>query len=251
MLRLQKFLAECGVASRRAAEVMIREGRVRVNGGIAALGQSVDPEKDQVMADGKPVSADHKVYVVLNKPANVITTARDTHGRKTVLDCLNGLGERVFPVGRLDRDVEGVLIFTNDGEMAHRLMHPSFGVNKVYLAWVQGHVTPETVRRLEKGVPLEDGMTSPAQAAILNCGKNGTLLRLTLHEGRKREVKRMCAAVGHPVITLHRVAFGNIRVQGLRPGEWRRLSPAEIGQLRRMVGLTDDADGSGKSKRER
>lgn len=240
MLRLQKYLAECGLASRRSAETLIREGRVHVNGQVAILGQSVDPANDHVQVDDSPVRVDHKVYVVLNKPANVITTAKDTHGRKTVMDCLDGLGERVFPVGRLDRDVEGVLIFTNDGEMAHRLMHPRFGVKKVYLAWVYGQVTSETVKRLETGVSLEDGMTAPARAVILNATKNSTLLRLTLHEGRKREVKRMCAAVGHPIETLHRIAFGGIGARGLRPGEWRRLSVLEIDQLRRMVGLAQE-----------
>lgn len=236
-VRLQKYMAECGVNSRRACESLIREGKVRVNGEVAQLGRQVVPGVDHIQVENRPVTCDDKVYVVMNKPPNVITTARDTHGRKTVMDYLEGLDVRVFPVGRLDCDVEGVLLFTNDGDLAFRLMHPSFKINKVYMAWVKGQVQPETLKRLEQGIRLEDGMTSPATAAILQAGNRTTLLKLVLHEGRKREVKRMCAAVGHPVEKLHRVAFANIQVKGLRPGEWRRLSGEEIRQLFQCVGL--------------
>lgn len=236
-VRLQKYLAECGVDSRRGCELLIRDGKVLVNGVIAELGRQIVPGVDRVQVDGKLVACDEKVYVVMNKPANVITTARDTHGRKTVMDYLEGLEPRVFPVGRLDCDVEGVLLFTNDGDLAFRLMHPSFRIDKVYMAWVKGCVEPEAVKRLEQGIRLEDGMTSPAKAIILQAGNKTTLLKLVLHEGRKREVKRMCAAVGHPVEKLHRVAFANIRVKGLRPGEWRRLSGEEVSQLFHCVGL--------------
>ena len=237
-LRLQKYLAECGVASRRASEGMILAGRVRVNGEVAAIGCSVDPDHDVITVDGKPLAKDEKVYVVLNKPAGTVTTANDTHGRKTVLDCVRGTRARVFPVGRLDMDVEGVLFLTNDGELAHRLIHPSFEVRKIYHAWVRGIFTEEAGRRLETGVMLEDGMTAPAKIEVLKKSQNSTLVQLTIHEGRKREVKRMCAEVGHPVRTLQRVAFGELRATGLRPGEWRYLSAGEVEGLRQRAGLS-------------
>lgn len=236
-VRLQKFLAECGVDSRRGCEQRIREGKVLVNGTAAQLGQQVVPEVDRITVDGRPVISDKKIYVVLNKPANVITTVKDTHGRKTVMDFLKGVEVRVFPVGRLDSDVEGVLLFTNDGELAFRLMHPSFQVHKTYLAWVKGSVQPNAIKRLEQGVPLEDGISAPAKAELLQTGNRASLLKLVLHEGKKREVKRMCAAVGHPVENLHRVDFAGIHVKGLRPGEWRRLTRDEIRHLRQCVGL--------------
>jgi pseudouridine synthase len=237
VLRLQKYLAECGVASRRASERLIEQGRVSVNGEAAIIGAQVDPEHDSILVDGKPIGQDDKVYIVLNKPEGTVTTSRDTHGRKTVLHWVKGVGARVFPVGRLDMDVEGVLLLTNDGELAHRLLHPAYEIGKVYLAWVSGQVRPETVRKLEQGVMLDDGMTAPAKAVILNEGPHATRIQLTLHEGRKREVKRMCSAVGHPVRSLHRVAFGNVRSGGLRPGEWRYLSDQEITQLRKLAKL--------------
>ncbi len=236
-VRLQKYLAECGIASRRACEQIIREGRVRVNDLPADLGQQISPDNDRIVVDGKPVNTDNKIYIVLNKPPNVITTMNDTHGRKSVTDLLNGIASRVFPVGRLDRDVEGVLLLTNDGELAYRLMHPKFQVKKTYLAWVKGHMKPSTAIRLEKGVHLDDGLTAPANVVILNAGLEVTLIKLTLHEGRKREVKRMCAAVGHPVETLHRIAFATVQAKGLRPGEWRYLSSGEIKRLQQCVGM--------------
>lgn len=237
MERLQKYMAACGVASRRACEAFIAEGRVTVNGVVAQVGQTVEPDVDKVLLDGKSIAPDNHVYIVLNKPEGTVTTANDTHGRKTVLSCLQGVDARVFPVGRLDMDVEGVLFLTNDGELAHRLMHPSYQVDKVYLAWVYGHMKVEAAQQIEAGVMLEDGMTAPAKAVILNAGQAISLVRLTLHEGRKREVKRLCAAVGHPVKTLHRIAFGNLKVKGMRPGEWRYLSASEVQMLRKLAQL--------------
>lgn len=238
MVRLQKYLAQCGVASRRHAEEIIAAGRVCVNGAVATVGVSVMPGSDVVIMDGGPVRpSGDAVYLLLNKPRNVITSADDPQARRTVLDCLHGVQARVFPVGRLDMDVEGALILTNDGELAHRLMHPSYGVDKVYLAWVYGHVFPDTAIRLEQGVMLDDGVSAPARAVIMSADRNGSLIQLTLHEGRKREVKRMCAAVGHNVRELQRIAFGPVQVKGLRPGEWRHLREQEICGLRELVGL--------------
>lgn len=235
MVRLQKYLAECGIASRRNAEKLVEAGRVTVNGKTATLGQSVNAQSDKVELDGQEVTPEKHVYIVLNKPRGVVTTAKDTHGRKTVLDYTNGAGARVFPVGRLDLDVEGALLLTNDGDLAHRLMHPKFEVEKTYLAWVAGRMLLETAAKLAKGVELEDGQTAPAKIAILKQRHDNTLVRLTLHEGRKREVKRMCEAVGHPVKTLRRVEFAGVDVTGLRTGEWRYLSHKEIQTLRKLV----------------
>ncbi len=239
MIRLQKYLAECGVASRRASEQLITAGRVQVNGAPATLGQSIDPDHDEVAVDGAPLARDEKVYVVLNKPAGVITTAKDTHGRATVLECVEGVKARVYPVGRLDMDVEGVLLFTNDGDLAHRLMHPRYGIDKEYHAVVLGRVTPEILRRMEAGVRLDDGMAVAVRAAILQSSPGRSRIRLTLREGRKHEVKRLCAAVGHPVRSLRRTAFCGITAEGLRPGEWRYLDLEEIQRLRVAVNLVN------------
>ncbi len=236
-VRLQKYLAECGAGSRRRCEEFISAGRVTVNGSRATIGQSVDPDADQVTLDGSPVLRNSKVYVVLNKPKGVITTAHDTHDRRTVLELLEGVRDRVFPVGRLDFDVAGTLLLTNDGELSHRLTHPSFGVDKVYLAWVEGRVTPAAVQKLCAGVELEDGRTSPAQAAILKHVREATLVRIVVHEGRKRLIKRMCAAVGHPVRDLFRVAFGGVSAEELQPGEWRYLRAEEVERLRKITGM--------------
>jgi pseudouridine synthase len=236
-MRLQRYLAGCGIASRRNAEKLVESGCVKVNGVVAKLGDTVDPEKDVVTCDGKPVHPEAPVYVILNKPKDTVTSARDTHGRKTVIDCVEGVSARVFPVGRLDADVEGALLLTNDGDLAFRLMHPKYQVEKVYLATVTGEFTREALARIEEGVPLEDGPTATAKARIVNKRQGTTLLRLTLHEGRKREVKRMCAALGHPVRELQRVSIAGITAKGLRPGEWRYLTPHEVATLRRVAGL--------------
>lgn len=237
MVRLQKFLADCGLASRRQSETLIAEGRVRVNGDVAVLGRSVDPAVDKVTLDGQPVRLDQKLYLVLNKPRGAVTTATDPQGRKTVLDCLPALRSRVYPVGRLDMDVEGVLLLTNDGELAYRLTHPKFAVDKVYTARVKGQLTSQTARAMEKGLPLDDGLAAVVKAEVLRRFPNATEIRLVLREGRKREVKRLCAAAGHPVLSLRRTSIGNITTRGLRPGEWRYLKENELVQLRKLAGL--------------
>jgi 23S rRNA pseudouridine2605 synthase len=232
--RLQKVLAQRGIGSRRACEELIAAGRVQVNGEPAALGRRVDPEVDRVTVDGVPVSvAPGLVYYLLNKPAGVVSTAADTHGRPTVTGLVPP-EPRVHPVGRLDADSEGLLLLTNDGDLTHHLIHPGFGVEKEYLLVVDGSPRPGAVRRLREGVELEDGRTAPARVATV--GPNG--LRITIHEGRNRQVRRMCAAVGHPVRRLVRTRIGPLRVGALAPGEWRELTPAEVRALERAAAAT-------------
>lgn len=249
MVRLQKHLAECGIASRRAAERLIQDGRVELNGKTAQIGDTVEPGCDHVSVDGKPVEPRRKTCVALNKPRGVISSVTDTHGRRTVIDCVTGVKTRVFPVGRLDMDVEGALLLTNDGDLAYRLTHPKFQVDKVYLAWVQGIVNPETAVRLEKGVILDDGVARPAEVVILHSGKWTTLLRITMREGRKREIKRMCEAVRHPVNELQRISVAGVGVKGLRPGEWRYLNESEVKALHKLVADPQDT-AEGESKRQ-
>ena len=229
--RLQKVLARAGFGSRRAAEELIAHGRVTVNGETAILGQRVDTETDRIEVDGIPVSVrEGLVYYLLNKPVGVVTTASDPQGRPTVVD-LVPVEPRVYPVGRLDVDSEGLLILTNDGELTHRLTHPSFGVEKEYLVEVEGPPSPGAVRRLREGVELEDGITAPAQAATVG----DRALRIVIHEGRNRQVRRMCAAVGHPVRRLVRTRIGPIAERTLKPGEWRPLTLAEVRALEKAA----------------
>ncbi|NLM52588.1 MAG: rRNA pseudouridine synthase [Firmicutes bacterium] len=238
-MRLQKFLSAAGVCSRRAGEKLIAQGRVKVNGKtVTAMGVIIDPEKDVITVDNRPVRlTGNKEYLMLYKPVGVVTTLADPFGRQTVKDLLVDVGKRVFPVGRLDLDTSGLLLLTNDGELANRLTHPSYGVEKEYLARVPGLPAPETLKKLAAGVELEDGLTAPAVVRLIKGGKNTSLVSLTLREGRNRQVRRMLKAVGHPVLALKRVRFGQLTLAGLRPGQWRRLTPAEVRQLKEGVGL--------------
>lgn len=222
--RLQKVLARAGYGSRRASEVLIAAGRVTVNGDRAVLGRRVRPELDQVRVDGTPVgTAPGLVHYLLHKPAGVVTTASDPQGRPTVLQLVPAL-PRVFPVGRLDAETEGLLVVTNDGMLAHHLAHPSFGIEKEYLVSVAGTLPAAALRALREGVELEDGMTAPARASQPAPG----MLRLVVHEGRNRLVRRMCAAVGHPVLRLVRVRIGPLSDRGLGAGTWRPLLASEV-----------------------
>jgi pseudouridine synthase len=230
-MRLNAFLARAGVASRRGADELIRAGRVRVNGRPGELNTFVAAD-DSVELDGRPVAKQVLAYRLLHKPAGVVTTARDPQGRPTVVGLVPG-EPRVVPVGRLDADTTGVLLLTNDGPLAHRLAHPRYEVDKVYDVEVERDPGPGALRRLVGGVELEDGRTAPAQARRLGRGR----IELTLHEGRKHQVKRMCDAVGHPVRRLHRSGYAGLDLRGLEPGEWRDLTRGEIGALRRLVGL--------------
>ncbi len=229
--RLQKVLAATGWGSRRTCEELIAEGRVTVNGVVAELGRRVDADHDLIAVDGAPVGVKPGlVYYLLNKPAGVVTTAKDTHDRRTVVELVPS-DPRVFPVGRLDRDTEGLLLLTNDGELAHRVTHPSHGVDKEYLVHVQGRVSQGTLRTLRDGVELDDGITAPAEASQPSPG----VLRLTIHEGRNRQVRRMCDAVGHPVLRLVRTRIGPLVDRSLRPGDWRELSTGERKALTEAV----------------
>jgi 23S rRNA pseudouridine2605 synthase len=230
-VRLNAFLARAGVASRRGADELIRAGRVRVNGEPARFDHNVGG-RDRVEVDGARVEVQTLTYVLLDKPAGAITTAIDPQGRQTVVD-LVGHDVRVKPVGRLDVHTTGLLLLTNDGDLAHRLAHPRYGVEKVYVADVDGDPDPATVRRLAEGVELEDGLTAPARVRRLGLGR----LELVLHEGRNRQVRRMCEAVGHPVRSLRRTGYGGLTAEGLEPGRWRELSRDEVAELRRLVGL--------------
>jgi 23S rRNA pseudouridine2605 synthase len=222
--RLQKVLARAGLGSRRTCEELIEDERVTVNGEVAVLGRRIDPEVDHVEVDGIPVSVrPGLVYYLLNKPAGVITTAEDTHGRPTVVELVPP-EPRVFPVGRLDADSEGLLLLTNDGDLTHRLTHPSFGVEKEYLAQVDGRPSRAAVRRLREGVELHDGLTEPARVTLVE----PSVIHITIHEGRNRQVRRMCEAVGHPVVRLVRTRIGDLADRTLAPGEWRTLDPPEV-----------------------
>ena len=232
--RLQKILAQAGLGSRRACEELIAAGRVHLNGEVASLGTRADPEHDTIEVDGAILGLRQGlVHYLLNKPAGVVTTASDTHGRPTVVGLVPE-EPRVYPVGRLDAETEGLLLLTNDGELAHRLTHPSFGVEKEYLAEVEGKPSRGALRRLREGVELEDGPTAPAKASLV--GEH--TLRLTIHEGRNRQVRRMCAAVGHPVVRLVRVRIGPLADRRLAPGEWRALTQGEVRDLERAVATT-------------
>jgi 23S rRNA pseudouridine2605 synthase len=236
--RLQKVLAGAGLGSRRACEALIEEGRVTVNGDVAFIGRRVDAEVDTVAVDGVPLSVrPGAVHYLLNKPAGVVTTASDPQGRPTVVSLVPP-EPRVFPVGRLDADTEGLLLLTNDGDLAHRLTHPSFGVDKEYLAEVEEAPSPAALRRLRQGVMLEDGPTAPARVALVA----PRALRLVISEGRNRQVRRMCEAVGHPVVRLVRIRIGPVTDRRLRPGGWRTLRREELRAL-------EQATGAGKARR--
>jgi 23S rRNA pseudouridine2605 synthase len=230
--RLQKVLARAGVGSRRGCEDLIAAGRVGVNGETAQLGRRVDVDRDRVTVDGVPVGVrPGLVYYLVNKPAGVVSTASDPHARVTLTNLVPP-DPRVYPVGRLDADSEGIILLTNDGDLTYRLTHPSFGVEKEYVITVDGTPKPGAIRQLREGVPLEDGMTAPARVSTLSPGT----LRVTLHEGRNRQVRRMAEAIGHPVRRLVRTRIGPLRLGSLRPGDWRPLTVEEVRALERATG---------------
>jgi len=229
-VRLNAYLARAGIASRRGSDDLIKQGRVKINDEPGQLNTYVHPG-DRVEVDGQPVAPQQLTYVLLNKPAGTVTTASDPQGRPTVVQLVDEVPERIVPVGRLDADTTGALLLTNDGALAHRLAHPRYGVEKVYEAEVDGHPSAEAIRRLEAGIELDDGVTAPAQARVLQPSR----IELTLHEGRKHQVKRMCLAIGHPVRRLHRARYAGLTLGGLEPGQWRELEPSEVKRLRTLL----------------
>ncbi len=239
MERLQKFMAEAGVASRRACEELIRQGRVTVNGETASLGRSVEPEQDRVELDGKPVQKEQRrTVILLYKPRGVVSTSSDPEGRRTVQDYFREIPERLYNVGRLDLNSEGLLLMTNDGALANRLTHPRYGVEKTYYAVCDGKLTASEAARLTNGIELEDGMTAPARVdAVRTTQRGDTSFLITIHEGRNRQIRRMLEAVGHRTLRLKRERFGPLSLGTLAPGEWRKLSDEEIKKLENALGL--------------
>lgn len=238
-MRLNKFLAKAGIASRRAADLLLKQGRIAVNGRIVAIpGSVVDETLDEITFDGKKVALpDESVYILLNKPAGYLVTCKDNFRRPIVLDLVRKYRQLVRPVGRLDFDSSGLLILTGDGELAFRLAHPRYKIDKKYLVKCDGFMSDEDIERLRKGVELDDGMTWPANIELISRSKNSSRFYITIHEGRKRQIKRMCQALGHSVATLRRVEYGDIKLDSLKAGAYRILKQEEVDLLKSSVGL--------------
>lgn len=241
-IRIQKVLAQAGIASRRAAEEMIRKGRVEVNGRVITdMGCRVDTEADEIRVDGVGVRiAQPRVYLLFYKPRHCVTTLRDPQGRQTVMDWIPDEGVRLFPVGRLDYDAEGLLLLCNDGALANRLQHPRYGVPKTYEVKVKGHPDERALHRLRAGVLLSEGMTSPAEITVMRLLRGAAWLRIVLHQGWYRQIKRMGEAVGCPVLKIKRIAYGPLTLGSLTPGDSRPLAPEEVRKLYRMVHLGEE-----------
>jgi len=237
-MRLNKFLARSGICSRRSADILIQSGKVAVNGVVVKkLGVVIDEKKDEVTVNGKKVTLqENPVYILLNKPRGYLCTLKDSFHRPTVLD-LVGKEKRIFPVGRLDKDTEGVLLLTNDGELTYRLTHPKFQIEKTYLVTLEGEVSQSVLERFKKGVKLEADILARGEGRIIKKDKKKSVIELKLKEGRKREIKRMCQIAGFPVKDLKRIKFAHLTAEGLKKGEWRYLKENEIERLKRMVGL--------------
>ena len=236
-IRLQKIISQAGVASRRAAEKLIEDGRVTVNGEtVREMGTKADPTRDDIRVDGRRIkSAERSRYILLNKPAGYVTTRSDPQRRRTVIDLLHGVKEYVYPVGRLDYDTQGILLLTNDGDLAAKLTHPRHEVDRTYEAYVSGMPDDEAIERLRRGIPLDGRRTRPADVVLVNKGRRvgAGVLIITIREGRNRQVRRMFEAVGHPVQSLRRIRFGPLGDSGLKPGEWRDLSEVEVEKLKK------------------
>ncbi|BFH69345.1 MAG: pseudouridine synthase [Paenibacillus dendritiformis] len=237
--RLQKIMANAGVASRRKCEQLILDGKVEVNGEVVtALGVKADPATDIITVNGKPITANaNKVYAAFHKPKGVITSMSDPEGRKTVLDFVKGIGARVYPVGRLDYDTEGLLLLTNDGDLANMLMHPRHHVAKTYHATVKGIPHGDVLDKLREGIQLDDGMTQPAEVEYhdVDMERQSATISITIYEGRNRQVRRMFEAIGHPVVKLKRVQFGSIFLQGIPRGKFRHLTKSEVNELKMAI----------------
>jgi pseudouridine synthase len=235
-MRLQKYMALCGVASRRASEELIKNGQVQVNGKVVLeMGTVVDPDKDRVSVDGKTVRPEKKkVYIMLNKPVGIVTSLKDEKGRTVVTDLIEGVDERIYPVGRLDSDTSGLLLLTNDGELAFKLTHPSKRIFKKYIAIVEGLPNKGELERLRNGIKIDGRVTSKAKVKVLKNFGEDSILEIEIFEGRNRQVKKMCEAVNHPVKKLKRVAFGELQLGGLEAGNWRFLNDEELSFIRSL-----------------
>ena len=234
-IRLQKHLSQCGIASRRKAEELIENGRVRINGRIASLGDKVDPKRDKVSVNGKNVVAvTEKVYIMLHKPRGFVTTMKDELDRKCVSDLVKNVGTKVYPVGRLDRNSEGLLIMTNDGELANALTHPSAQVNKTYRVTVKGAVTDEQIDKMASGIKLDDKVTQPCDVFVMERKEDRTVLCFVIHEGINRQIRRMCEAVKLEVIRLKRTEIAGVKLGMLKQGDWRELNDRELQRLQNV-----------------
>lgn len=235
-MRLQKFMAQCGVASRRKSEEIILEGRVMVNGLIVKkLGTTIDPKKDIVKVDNMKIEMERKkVYIMLNKPEGYVTTLKDKHSEKIVLDLIEGIEERIFPVGRLDSDTSGLLLMTNDGDLAYKLTHPSHEVPKKYIALVKGIPNGKKLDRFRKGLKIDGRLTAEAYVRIVKRYKDSSVLEISIHEGRNRQVRKMCEYIRHPVEKLKRVSIGKLNLGDLDVGKWRYLTENEVKYLKRL-----------------
>ena len=241
--RLQKIISQAGIASRRAAEQLIAAGRVTVDGRAAVLGEKADPAAQRIAVDGTPLPrAERHVYYLLHKPTGYISTARDERGRRTVLDLLPEVRERIYPVGRLDGDTSGLLLITNDGTLMNGLLHPRYEVSKTYVAQVAGQVTEQSLEQLRRGLQLEDGMTAPAKARLLGSRGGLSKVEVTIHEGRNRQVRRMFSAIGCDVRKLKRVRFAFLSLKDVAVGQHRPLTPKEVDRLYQLAGIVRQGD---------
>lgn len=227
-MRIQKFMAQCGVASRRKSEELVEKGLVQVNGvTIKEPGFQIDPEADEIIVNGKVLTEASKIYIMINKPKGTLSTSEDTHGRKRVLDLVD-VRERLYTVGRLDMDTEGLLLLTNDGDLTFYLTHPKHEFEKVYVGLVKGIPDENSLKWFRQGMDIEDYRTAPAEIRILQEDRNKCLMEMRIHEGRKRQIRKMCETMGHPIIELKRVAIGKLTLGNLKPGEWRYLRKEEV-----------------------
>lgn len=233
--RLQKFMARCGVASRRKCEELILEGKVKVNDVIVReLGTKINPSTDQVVVNGVLIKPEErKIYIALNKPVGYVTTVKDEKNRKTVLDLVH-VEERIYPIGRLDYNTSGLLLLTNDGDVYNRVIHPRQSIKKVYVATVKGHIADNNLQLFSKGIDIGGYITAPAKIRILKKFKDATKVEITIHEGKNRQIRRMCEKIGNPVMELNRIKIGNIELEGLALGKWRHLSDKEIEYLKKL-----------------
>lgn len=245
--RLARVMAMAGISSRRKAEDLIKQGLVTVNGQVVTeLGTIIDPDFDIVSVHGKPISPEKNVYLLLNKPAGYLSSVTDDRGRKTVVDLLPGVKERVFPVGRLDYDTRGLILLTNDGQFANLMSHPRYHMAKVYYAWCQGKVGRDAIKRLQQGIILDGDQTLPARVKVRKQLANETLLEIELHEGRKRQIKRMLGEVGHPVRELKRIRYGPLDLKGVPEGEYRHLTRDEVELMKRQAESGRSGKGRGR-----